>query len=130
MKLGFVAITILSLITIVAQATHAQSPSKIARKPSCSEPARPPKMLTTLNLERAYPETVTSKDYEGRASILVYVSSGGYPTTVKIVLLPAWPRLQSNLTREVKQMRFEPARRVCANVEGVFLRTVTFRLAD
>jgi hypothetical protein len=87
-------------------------------------------MLTTLNLGRAYPESPIQKDYEGRASILVYVNSDGYPTTAKIQLLPDWSALQSSLYREVLRMRLEPARRACANVEGVLLKTVEFRLGD
>lgn len=98
--------------------------------PTCQERDQPPRPSRPFNVERAYPQRLLERETEGEVSATVRVGADGGVTDVIITGSTPPGAFDSAVDREVRRMRFSPARANCENASGEYQLRVQFRINE
>lgn len=98
--------------------------------PTCQERDQPPRPSRPFNVERAYPQRLLERETEGEVSATVRVGADGGVTDVIITGSTPPGAFDSAVDREVRRMRFTPARANCENASGEYQLRVQFRINE
>lgn len=101
-----------------------------APAPRCSERDQPPRPSRPFNVERAYPQRLLERETEGEVSATVRVGADGGVTDVIITGSTPPGAFDSAVDREVRRMRFSPARADCQDAAGEYQLRVQFRINE
>lgn len=95
---------------------------------TCTESDSSPRELGEFNVDRAYPQRVKDQGIEGIVEATLTIDENGLVVGEVITYSNPPGVFDAAVEREVKRMRFEPARRNCENVAGEFPLRVDFVL--
>lgn len=101
-----------------------------APPPRCQERDQPPRPSRPFNVERAYPQRLLERETEGEVSATVRVGADGSVTDVIITGSTPPGAFDSAVDREVRRMRFSPARANCEDAAGEYQLRVQFRINE
>ncbi len=98
--------------------------------PRCTERDQPPRPSRPFNVERAYPQRLLERGVTGEVTANVRVGSDGGVLDVEILTSNPPGAFDSAVDREVRRMRFSPARQLCQDAVGVYELSVRFGIAQ